>query len=531
MLWFEFAVVLACIYFGARLGGLGLGTVAGFGLAFLVFGLRRPPGAMPVDVLLIIVAVVTAAAALQSAGGLTFMVTVAEKVLSVRPAAITYVAPIVTWLFTFFAGTGHVAYALLPVIAETARKAGVRPERPMSVSVIASQQAITASPISAATAGMIALFAANSLELGLIQILMICIPSTLVGSMVAALVVSRKGAALEKDPIYLERLAEGLIDEVEVGTVQSPEELRGAKLSVAIFLAAAIGVVFLGLLDGARPVTGWRTTVSIASAIQSEGEIVAYAQDLTTGEVSVREISPLAGRAGYAEIPGLDANTGIVQIDQDAPEREAFRAQLQARNPEGIAQRVAAGDLEVREPSATRVGMAPTIEVLMLAAAGLIMIFCGTHVETMVGGSVARAGVVAVVSIMGIAWLGSTFFENNSAVIIGSLSETVQRMPWTFSIALFVLSVLLYSQAATVAALMGVGLQLGIEPIYLIAMFPAVNGYFFLPTYGTILAAIEFDQTGTTRIGRYVLNHSFMVPGLVAVTVSVGVGFLLTNLV
>jgi anaerobic C4-dicarboxylate transporter DcuA len=140
-------------------------------------------------------------------------------------------------------------------------------------------------------------------------------------------------------------------------------------------------------------------------------------------------------------------------------------------------------------------------------------------------GSVARAGVVAVVSILGIAWLGSTFFENNRELIVGSLAETVQRLPWTFSIALFVLSILLYSQAATVAALMGVGLQLGIEPKYLIAMFPAVNGYFFLPTYGTLLAAIQFDQTGTTGIGKYVLNHSFMLPGLVATATSVAVGF------
>jgi len=185
-----------------------------------------------------------------------------------------------------------------------------------------------------------------------------------------------------------------------------------------------------------------------------EGEIVAFAQDLGTGEVTVREVSVLPGRSGYAEIIGLDENTGIVQIDQDSPTREADRAQLAALDPSGIAERVAGGEMEVRRPTAMRVGMAPTIEVLMLAAAGLIMILCGTTVETMVGGSVARAGVVAVVSIMGIAWLGSTFFENNSSVIIASLSETVQRMPWTFSIALFTLSVLLYSQAATVAALM-----------------------------------------------------------------------------
>ena len=188
MFWLEFAVVLAAIFVGARVGGIGLGTVAAIGLVILIFGFGNQPGSLPIDVIFIIIAVITAAASLQAAGGLDVMVHFAEKIIRSKPEAITFVAPVVSYFFTFFAGTGHVAYSLLPVIAEVSRKAGVRPERPMSISVIASQQAITASPISAATAGMIALLAKNNSSLGLTDILFICLPATLIGCIVGELI-------------------------------------------------------------------------------------------------------------------------------------------------------------------------------------------------------------------------------------------------------------------------------------------------------------------------------------------------------
>jgi anaerobic C4-dicarboxylate transporter len=523
MFWIGLGIVLACIFFGARLGGVGLGTVSGLGLALMVFGFRQAPGAMPVDVLLIIVAVVAAASALQAAGGLDWMVGVAERILRARPQSITFVAPAVSWVFTLFAGTGHVAYALLPVIAETARKAGVRPERPMSISVIASQQSITASPISAATAGMIALFAANDADLGLAQILLVCVPSTFIGSMIGALAVSRLGVPLDQDPIYKDRLARGLIQDRASEAAPAPSRLGKAKLSVAIFLGAAIGVVALGLFEGARPVTGWKASAAIGSVRLVEGTPYAFTVDLPTGTIEWRAVSAsLARQRGWVDIAGLDAATGVVELKaQEDSDR------LLTGNIEGLAARISADDLRVITPSAARVPMAATIQIVMIGAAGLMMVLCGAKAADLVSGSVARAGVVAVVSIMGIAWLGSTFFENNADLVVSTLADTVQRMPWTFSLALFALSILLYSQAATVAALMAVGLQLGIEPKYLIAMYPAVNGYFFLPTYGTMLAAIQFDQTGTTRIGRYVLNHSFMIPGLVTTFSSIAIGFVI----
>ena len=159
MIWLELLVVLACIFVGARLSGIGLGTVAGLGLVVLVFIFGLPPGMPPRTVLGMILCVVTAAATMQAAGGLDYLVVIADRALRIWPAGITIVAPIVAYVFTLAAGTGHIVYALLPVIAEVSRSAGVRPERPLSISVIASQQAITASPISAATVALLGLLA------------------------------------------------------------------------------------------------------------------------------------------------------------------------------------------------------------------------------------------------------------------------------------------------------------------------------------------------------------------------------------
>lgn len=435
MFWLEFAVVLLAIFLGARLGGIGLGAMAALGLVVLIFGFGNVPGALPIDVIFIIIAVITAAAALQAAGGLDLLVVWAEKLIRKKPAAITFVAPIVSYFFTFFAGTGHVAYSLLPVIAEVSRKAGVRPERPLSISVIASQQAITASPISAATAGMLALLTVHDPHMGLADILLICVPATLLGCLFGAASVWKKGLELAEDPVYLARLSAGeLSKKPEPEAHGSLKTEAHAMRAVWIFAAAVIGVVLLGLFPEIRP-----------SFTGANGDIRAL-------------------------------------------------------------------------------GMADTIQIMMLTCAGLIMLLCGARSEAIVGGSVMRAGVVAVISILGIAWLGSTFFEAHQQEVIKEISGAIAAQPWVFSLGLFALSILLYSQAATVAALMHVGVALGIPLPLLIAMFPAVNGYFFLPTYGTIVAAISFDQTGTTSTGKYILDHSFMRPGLVATIVAIAVG-------
>jgi anaerobic C4-dicarboxylate transporter DcuA len=436
LFWLQFLILLACIFIGARLGGVGLGVMGGVGLAILVFGFGLQPTSAPIDVMLMILAVVTAAGALQASGGMEYLVHLAEKALRKNPKWITFIAPIVTYIFTFCAGTGHVAYSILPVIAEVSRESGVRPERPMSIAVIASQQAITASPISAATVALLALL--TDFNITLLEILMISIPSTFIACMLAAFVSSKMGKELSMDPEYLKRLEAGLAPIKKDKKAFIPT--KGAKLSVIFFLLAAVLVVILGSFEELRP--GW-----------------------TVDEVFTRMTMPAA------------------------------------------------------------------IEIVMLTIAALIIIFCKPNVEDIVSGSVFRAGATAVVAIFGIAWMGDTFFQGNLALISGSISDLVTSAPWLFAIALFALSILLYSQAATVRTLMPLGVALGINPALLIAMFPAVNGYFFIPNYPTVVAAINFDRTGTTRIGKYILNHSFMVPGLIATVGAVAIGIFLSSII
>ncbi|SDY05566.1 anaerobic C4-dicarboxylate transporter DcuA/anaerobic C4-dicarboxylate transporter DcuB [Evansella caseinilytica] len=435
LFWLQLVIVLICILIGARIGGVGLGVLGGVGLAVLTFGFQVPPTAPPIDVMLMIVAVITAAGALHAAGGMDYLVTLAEKVLRKNPERITFMAPIITYLFTFFAGTGHVAYALLPVISEVAQESKVRPERPLSVAVIASQQAITASPISAATVALLALL--SPYDITLLQILAVTIPATFIGIMVSALVIRKKGKELEDDPEYQRRLEKGL--EPIRKERENSKMTRNAKLSVGLFMFGAVLIVILGSFPELRP-------------------------------------------------------TFIV------------------------------------DGEAEQLSMAYAIQIIMLTVAAIIIIFCKADVEKLVSGTVFRAGIVAVVAIFGIAWMGDTFFQANMETIQAAVQDWVVAVPWIFAFALFLMSILLNSQAATVRALMPLGLSLGISPLYLIAMFPAVNGYFFIPNYGPIIAAISFDRTGTTKIGKYVFNHSFMLPGLITSVCSIVLGFLFVAL-
>jgi len=436
VLWIQLVIVLGAIVIGARLGGLGLGIMGGLGTAVLVFVFGAPPAEPPIDVMLMIAAVVTAAAGLQAAGGMDYLVELATLALRKRPSAITFVAPLVAYLFTLFAGTGHVAYAILPVIAEVARESGVRPERPLSISVIASQQAITASPISAATVAILALLP-GSPSLGML--LAVCIPATLFGCLVGALVASRMGQDLAEDPEYQRRLSEGQVTAPAASAASLAPATWRAKLSVGVFFVGVVLVVLLGSFPGLRT---WN----------------------------------------------------------DGPEPRVL-------------------------------GMAQAIEMLMLSVAAVMALACKASVEKMANGTVFRAGVQAVIAIFGIAWMGDTFFKNNLAQIQGPLQALVAQRPWLFAVALFVMSILLYSQAATVRSLMPLGVSLGLPASALAGMFPAVNGYFFIPNYPTLVAAINFDRTGTTRIGKWVLNHSFMLPGLAATVGSVTAGLILARFI
>ena len=424
--------VLAFIIIGARLGGIGLGVMGGVGVSVLTFVFGLQPTAPPVDVMLMIAAVISAAACMQAAGGLDYLVKIAERLLRSHPQYITLLAPLVTYLFTFLAGTGHVAYSVLPVIAEVATETKIRPERPLGIAVKASQQAITASPISAATVALLGLLAGY--DITLIDILKICIPATIAGVIAGALVSMRVGKELLDDPEFQRRLKAGEIEtkHYELSDIANKGK---ARASVLLFVGATVLIVFFGSIPSLRP--------------------------------------------SFGGVP---------------------------------------------------LGMPSLIEMLMLSTAAIILLLTGTDGMKAVKGSVFSAGMQAVVAIFGIAWMGDTFINGNITTLVGSIEHVVNDMPWLFGLALFAMSILLYSQAATVRAIMPLGIALGLHPMLLIALFPTVNGYFFIPNYPTIVAAINFDRTGTTRIGKWVLNHSFMIPGIVATAVAICVGLLLIQL-
>ena len=242
-MWLQLIVVLAAIIIGARLGGIGLGVMGGLGLALLCFVFGLQPTAPPIDVMLMIVAVISAASCMQAAGGLDYMVKLAERMLRKHPSRVTLLSPLVTYLFTFVAGTGHIAYSVLPVIAEVARETKIRPERPLGIAVIASQQAITASPISAATVALLGMLA--GFDISLFDILKISVPATLIGVLVGAFCSMKVGKELEDDPEYQRRLKEGVIENRLVETASS-FDVRKARISVGIFLLATFLIVLFG---------------------------------------------------------------------------------------------------------------------------------------------------------------------------------------------------------------------------------------------------------------------------------------------
>ena len=429
----QLLIVLALIFIGARVGGIGLGIYGMIGVFILVYGFGLAPGSAPIDVMMIIVAVITAASALQASGGLEYLVGVAAKFLQKHPDHITYFGPITCWLFCVVAGTAHTSYSLMPIIAEIAQTNKIRPERPLSLSVIAASLGITCSPVSAATAALISqdLLGAKGIELG--TVLMICIPTAFISILVAAFVENHIGKELEDDPEYKRRVAAGLINpEAACEGVQKAEneDDPSAKHAVWAFLFGVALVILFGFLPQLRP--------------------------------------------------------------------------------EGVS-------------------MSQTIEMIMMSDAALILLVGKGKVGDAVNGNIFKAGMNAVVAIFGIAWMGNTFYVGNEKILDAALSSMISSTPILFAVALFLLSIMLFSQAATVTTLYPVGIALGINPLLLIAMFPACNGYFFLPNYPTEVAAIDFDRTGTTRVGKYVINHSFQIPGFITTIVSILLGVLMVQ--
>lgn len=437
----QLIVVLTMIFIGARVGGIGMGIYGMVGVFILVFIFGVRPGNIPIDVMLIIASVITATAALQAAGGLDYLVGLADKFLRRHPARITYYGPLTTWLFCLLAGTAHTSYSLLPIIAEIAKSSKIRPERPLTVSTIAASLGITGSPMSAATAAVISTDLLGGQGIELKDIMLVCIPASLIAILVAAFVQNHVGKELDDDPAYQQRIRDGLIDpEAEAKTLAQMEQNLNprAKWSVLAFLTGVILVVLFGSIPSLRP---------------------------------------------SFEVNGTTENLTMPQ----------------------------------------------TIEIVMMSIAALILIVGKANVKHVVSGNIFGAGMNAMISIFGIAWMGDTFFNGNLEFFRSYIADVVSQYPFLFSVALFIMSIMLFSQAATVRTLFPLAIGLGIQPLALVAMFPAVNGYFFVPNYPTEVAAINFDTTGTTRIGKYVLNHSFQLSGFITTFVSIGIGYLIIS--
>ena len=439
LIFLQLAIVVALIFKGARVGGIGLGIYGMVGVFILVFGFGLKPGNLPIDVMLIIVSVITAAATLQAAGGLDYLVGLAAKFLRKHPTRITYFGPLTTWLFCLVAGTAHTSYSLLPIISEIATNSKIRPERPLSVSTIAASLGITGSPVSAATAAVISTDLLGGAGIELKDILIVCIPASLIAILVAAFVQNHIGKELKDDEIYQERVRQGIINPEHDShliddMIKNPNPR--ARYAVMAFIFGVLLVVLFGSVPSLRP------------SFMVDGEM-------------------------------------------------------------------------------HRVSMPETIEIIMMSCSALILIVSKANVQDAVKGNVFAAGMNAMVAIFGIAWMGDTFFNGNLAFFKEHIASIVTQYPFLFAIALFIMSIMLFSQAATVRTMYPLGIGLGIPPLALIAMFPAVNGYFFLPNYPTTVAAINFDRTGSTGIGRFVVNHSFQLSGFITTFVSIGVGYLI----
>lgn len=447
----ELLVVLLALYVGSRYGSLALGAISGIGLAILVFGFQMKPGTPPTDVIYIIIAAVTCAGMLQAAGGMDWMIQLAEKLLRKHPDSITFLAPLCTFFLTVMVGTGHVVYTLMPIICDIALKKGIRPERPCGVASIASQVGITCSPIAAAVASFVVISAANGFEVTNLQVIGITIPACLCGLICASAVSYKRGLDLDKDPKFQARCADPETYKFMYGntaTLLDKEVSKEAKLSVYIFLIALACIVLFSI----------------------------------------------------CQIIGCDIRPSFPtgKLDADG-------------NP-------------VTKPLAMNL----IIQIVMIAAAAFMILCAKAQPKKAVAGAVWQSGMVAVVAIYGIAWLADTYFSNYMDEMKAGLGDIVTQYPWSIALAFFAVSVLINSQGAVVVAMLPLAYSLGLPGPVLLGVLPSVYGYFFIPNYPSDIATVNFDRSGTTVIGKYLLNHSFMLPGLVSVIVSTIVGYCLT---
>ena len=568
----QLIVLFGAIFLGIRLGGMAIGYAGGFGVVILCLVLGMKPGDIPWDVILIIMSVIAAIAAMQLAGGLDYMVQVAEKILRKNPKYINYLAPTVTYFLTFLAGTGHTAFSMIPVIVEVAKEQNIKPSAPLSIAVVASQIAITASPVSAAVvymSGALEAFGWNYPTLLLIWLI-----TTFAACMLTAFVVSTFFPLdLSKDAIYQERLKAGLV-KASVGA-QHIELKKGAKLSVGIFLIGVLCVVIYAtsISDVVRkpmlesvskniPVYFDERVEAIKKEAQSklaQEEFNTFAptlESLKKAYIDAQSTIKANVAKGEGDVAGFldshfnEAGAALLAAVESQADRRSLAdllSQLISLKSEaediltdwaqkdGILANLSAIIKSYIDP--VRLPRDGAIMAFMLAIATCIAIFCKIETNKLLEASTFKAGMTACICVLGVAWLGNTFVAGYKTEIGNLASSLVSDYPALLAVALFFASMLLYSQAATAKAIMPVVITaLGIsasapESSYiLVASFAAVSALFVLPTYPTLLGAVQMDDTGSTRIGKYVFNHSFIIPGILAIAFAVALGFVIVPL-
>ena len=472
----QLCIVLGALWVGSRYGSLALGAISGIGLALLVFGFGLKPGTPPTDVIYIIIAAVTCAGIMQASGGMDWLIQIAERLLRKHPDRITFLAPLCTFFLTVLVGTGHVVYTLMPIICDIALKKGIRPERPCGVASIASQVGITCSPIAAAVVAFVTISNANHFDITIPQVLMISIPACICGLMAAATASYHRGLDLDKDPQFQRKIQDPEQYKYIYGnsaTTLDKDIPQSAKNAVFIFLAALVIIVIFAALPELLP------SYSTVKAVKGAGDMT-----LVSGvTITAQELAKAGVVAeGFTEKGMVDLKMNLV------------------------------------------------IQIVMISAAALMIIFCRASPKKAVAGPVWQSGMVAVVAIYGIAWLADTYFSNYMTEIQVMLEDIVKEYPWSIAIVFFLVSVLINSQGAVVVAMLPLAYKLGIAGPVLLGVLPSVYGYFFIPNYPSDIATVNFDRSGTTIIGKYLLNHSFMMPGLICVSTSTIVAYLLSML-
>lgn len=473
----ELLVVLLALYVGSRYGSLALGAISGIGLALLVFGFGMKPGSPPTDVIYIIIAAVTCAGIMQASGGMDWLIQIAEKMLRKHPDRITFLAPLSTFILTVLVGTGHVVYTLMPIICDISLKQGIRPERPCGVASIASQVGITCSPIAAAVVAFVTISNANGFDVSIPQVLMISFPACVCGLMAAAAASYHRGLDLDKDPEFQAKLKDPIQREYIYGsnaTTLDKEIPQSAKNAVYVFLGALCVIVLFAIFQDILP------SYSTIKAVKG-------APDFTFDDGTVATAAALA--KAKVIIPGIT------------------------------------------EASTVQLKMNVVIQIVMISAAAIMILFCKASPVKAVHGAVWQSGMVAVVAIFGIAWLADTYFSNYTNEMQTMLGDIVAKYNWSIALVFFLVSVLINSQGAVVVSMLPLAYSLGIPGPVLLGVLPSVYGYFFIPNYPSDIATVNFDRSGTTVIGKYLLNHSFMMPGLVHIFTATIVAYVLSMII